>query len=132
MINYKLKRLELKLNLLNITNDNAPLNHSNHLSANEEDFTMTRVKSPLSSGYNLNNHGKPIFNYLVTPSCSSPILSHSISCNSPSFCSSFKTLKGVLCLFYFIWNVFFSLEKIAITAIAVIYLNYLALKWDYD
>jgi hypothetical protein len=111
MINYKLKRLELKLNLLNITNDNLSLNNNsnstnnNSLLNNDEDYIMTRLKSPLSSGYNLNNNNKPIFNYLVTPSCSSPILSHSTSCNSPSFCSRFKTIKGV-----YIWNCFVLLR----------------------
>ena len=94
MINYKLKRLELKLNLLNITNDNFSLNKNSSLNT-DEDFMTTRLKSPLSSGYNLNNNNKSVFNYLVTPSCSSPILSHSTSCSSPSFCSRFKTIKGV-------------------------------------
>lgn len=91
MINYKLKRLELKLNLLNITNNNE---HTNQ----EDDFLLKSFKSPpLSSNFNNNNNKQQqIFNYLVTPSCSSPILPHSNSCNSPSFCSSFKPIKGFL------------------------------------
>ena len=48
MINYKLKRLELKLNLLNITNNNE---HTNQ----EDDFLLKSFKSPpLSSNFNNN------------------------------------------------------------------------------
>lgn len=94
MINYKLKKLELKLNLLNITND--IVSQSSVVNNNEDDLLL-KIKSPLSSSSGLTKQ-QQIFNYLVTPSCLSP-LSGGGGCffpiKSPSFCSSIKKLKGL-------------------------------------
>jgi hypothetical protein len=95
MINYKLKKLELKLNLLNITNDIVA--QSSVVNNNEDDLLL-KIKSPLLSSSGLTKQ-QQIFNYLVTPSCLSPLSGGGGGCffpiKSPSFCSSIKKLKGL-------------------------------------
>ena len=99
MINYKLKKLELKLNLLNITNDIVVAQTS--VVNNNEDDLLLKIKSPLSSSSGLTKQ-QQIFNYLVTPSCLSPLSGGGAGggcffpIKSPSFCSSIKTLKGLI------------------------------------